>query len=106
MELRSIADWTVRPRLLGVTGVSQVMIIGGDTKQYQVVLSADRLRAYQLSAGEVVRAIAWLGAEKAGEALRKLRFKLQPSELEEVASVRARLPTWMAQEFSALLAHG
>lgn len=57
-------------------------------------------------AGEVVRALAWLGPEKAGEALRKLRFKLQPSELEEVASVRARLPTWMAQEVSALLAHG
>lgn len=57
-------------------------------------------------AGEVVRALAWLGPEKAGEALRKLRSKLQPSELEEVASARARLPTWMAQEVSALLAHG
>ncbi len=56
-------------------------------------------------AGEAVRALAWLGPEKAGEALRKLRFKLQPSELEEVASVRARLPTWMAQEVSALLTH-
>lgn len=57
-------------------------------------------------AGEVVRALAWLGPEKAGEALSKLRAKLQPSELEEVASARARLPTWMAQEVSALLAHG
>jgi hypothetical protein len=37
-------------------------------------------------AGEVVRALAWLGPEKAGGALRKLRSKLQPSELEEVAS--------------------
>ena len=57
-------------------------------------------------AGEVVRTLAWLGPEKAGEALRKLRSKLQPSELEEVVSARARLPTWMAQEVSALLAHG
>ncbi len=57
-------------------------------------------------AGEVVRALAWLGPEKAGEALCKLRSKLQPSELEEVASARARLPTWMAQEVSALLTYG
>lgn len=57
------------------------------------------------AAGEVVRALAWLGPEKAAAALRKLQLKLQPSELEEVASVRARLPTWMAQEISTLL-HG
>ena len=48
--------------------------------------------------GEVVRALAWLGPEKAGEAIRKLRTTLRPSELKEVASARARLPTWMAQE--------
>jgi hypothetical protein len=53
-----------------------------------------------------VRALAWLGPEKAGEAIRKLRTKLPPSELKEVASARARLPTWMAQEISALMTHG
>ena len=58
------------------------------------------------AAGEVVRALAWLGPEKAGEAIQKLRSKLQASELKEVASARARLPTWMAQEISALVAHG
>lgn len=57
-------------------------------------------------AGEVVRALAWLGPEKAGAALRKLKSKLKPAVLEEVVSARARLPTWMAQEVSALLAHG
>ena len=58
------------------------------------------------AAGEVVRALAWLGPEKAGEAIRKLRAKLPPSELKEVASARSRLPTWMAQEISALVAYG
>jgi hypothetical protein len=58
------------------------------------------------AAGEVVRALAWLGPEKAGEAIRKLRAKLPASELKEVASARSRLPTWMAQEVSALVAHG
>lgn len=60
----------------------------------------------QRAAGDVVRALAWLGPEKAGEAIQKLRAKLRPSELEEVASVRARLPTWMAQEVSSLVRHG
>lgn len=58
------------------------------------------------AAGEVVRALAWLGPEKAGEAIQKLRAKLPPSELKEVASARSRLPTWMAQEISALVALG
>ena len=43
MELRSLADWVVRPRLLGVAGVSQVMIIGGETKQYQVLVDPAKL---------------------------------------------------------------
>lgn len=58
------------------------------------------------AAGEVVRALAWLGPENAGEAIRKLRTKLPLSDLKEVASARARLPTWMAQEISALVPHG
>lgn len=58
------------------------------------------------AAGEVVRALAWLGPEKAGEALRKLRTKLPPSELQEVAAARGRFPTWMAQEVSALMGNG
>jgi hypothetical protein len=58
------------------------------------------------AAGEVVRALAWLGPEKAGEAIRKLRAKLPLSELKEVVSARSRLPTWMAQEVSALVTHG
>ena len=55
------------------------------------------------AAGEAVRALAWLGPEKAGEAIGKLRAKLQVSELKEVASARSRLPTWLAQEVSALV---
>lgn len=58
-----------------------------------------------LTAGDVVRALAWLGPEKAGEAILKLRSKLPPSELEKVASARSRLPTWMAQKISALVTH-
>src|SRR5215207_7852367 len=57
MDLRSMADWVVRPRLLGVQGVAQVMIIGGDTKQFQVLVDPARLRDYGLTVDEVVDAV-------------------------------------------------
>jgi hypothetical protein len=56
--------------------------------------------------GDVIRALAWLGPEKAGEAISKLRSKLSSSDVEEIAGVRSRLPTWLAKEVSALMSHG
>ncbi len=58
------------------------------------------------AAGDVVRALAWLGPERSGKAIRTLRAKLPPAERRKVTSAPARLPTWMAQEVSALLSHG
>jgi Cu/Ag efflux pump CusA len=52
-----VATTQIRRRLLSVPGVSQVTAIGGDTRQYQVVLSPERLRAYGLSALEVAEAL-------------------------------------------------
>ena len=66
MELRSIADWTVRPRLLGVTGVSQVMIIGGDTKQFQVLVDPAKLADYGVTLEQVVEAVSASNANAAG----------------------------------------
>ena len=45
MELRTLADWTVRPRILSIAGVSEVLVIGGDRKEYQVL--ADLKAMYQ-----------------------------------------------------------
>ncbi len=56
MDLRSIADWTIRRRLLSVTGVSQVVAIGGEVKQYQILVSPEKLAAYHISLNEVLRA--------------------------------------------------
>jgi len=54
MELRTTAETDVRRRLLSVTGVSKVTPIGGDEKQYQVVLSPSRLAAYGIGIDQVI----------------------------------------------------
>ncbi len=58
------------------------------------------------AAAEVVRALSWLGPERAPEAIQKLRTKLPASALKEIASARSILPTWLAQEISAFVSHG
>jgi CzcA family heavy metal efflux pump len=57
MELRSTADWVIRPRLLSVPGVSQVTPIGGDTKEYQVIISPQRMAASGVSLSQVISAV-------------------------------------------------
>ncbi len=57
MELRSIADWTIRYRLQGVEGVSFVINLGGFIKQFQVFLKPDMLKNYDITIHEVKEAI-------------------------------------------------
>ncbi len=57
MELRSLADWVVRPRLLGVAAVAQVTIIGGERKQYQALVDSARLADYGLTLAQVTKAV-------------------------------------------------
>ncbi|MBI3650251.1 MAG: efflux RND transporter permease subunit [Acidobacteria bacterium] len=54
--LRDLAEWTIKPRLLAVPGISQVLILGGDLKEYQVIVSPERLRAYAVTLDEVMAA--------------------------------------------------
>ena len=58
MEARTLADWTVRRRLLAVPGVSQVIPIGGEVRQYQVLVHPERLRAYGVGLDQVLEAAA------------------------------------------------
>jgi Cu/Ag efflux pump CusA len=57
LDLKTTADWVLRRRLLAVPGVAQVIPIGGDTKQYQVLVRPERLAAYRVGINEVVKAL-------------------------------------------------
>ncbi len=56
LDLRTIADWTIRPRLLSTGGVAQVSVLGGDIKEYQIQLDPERMRHYGVSLTEVMNA--------------------------------------------------
>lgn len=65
-DLRTIADWTIRPQLLSTGGVAQVAVIGGDTKEYQILLDHNRMRAYGVSVDDVLRATEGMNRNASG----------------------------------------
>lgn len=102
MDLRTLADWTVRPRLLGVPGVSQVMIIGGETKQFQVLVDPARLADSRITLKEVTEAVAAATANAPGGFLERpneeflIRGRARIDTVEDLANavvtVRDRVP--------------
>jgi len=58
MELRTIADWVIRPRLLKVRGVAEIFMQGGDRKQYQVLLDPTALLEYDVTVQDVEQALS------------------------------------------------
>jgi CzcA family heavy metal efflux pump len=79
MELRTLADWTLRPRILAIPGVSRVSTFGGGVKQYQVLVSPRALRDYDVGIDQVVSAassasaLAASGFLRSGEQLLPIR---------------------------------
>jgi hypothetical protein len=87
-----------------------IYLTSGSSRQLRLGAQAVELRhapSWQLlfpneAAGEVIRALAWLGNDNAGAAILTLRAKLPPTELAKIVAARPRLPTWMAKEISVL----
>jgi len=66
MELRTMAEWNIRPRLLSVGGVAQVTIIGGDFKEYQILVHPERLKHYQVSFQELISSVKGMNINSPG----------------------------------------
>ena len=70
MDLRSLVDWTVRLRLMAISGVSNIVTIGGDVKQYQVQVDPEKLKEYDVTLKDVVEAAKGSNINAAGGILR------------------------------------
>ncbi|MBE0423336.1 MAG: efflux RND transporter permease subunit [Lutibacter sp.] len=112
IDLRTIADWTIRPRLLATGGVSQVVVIGGEYKQYQILASPQKMNYYNVSLTELLKASEEANGNSSGgfmneysneyivkgigrtndiEALGKSVIKMQngnPIKIEDVAEIK------------------
>ena len=91
LDLRTIADWTIRTRLLSTGGVAQVSVIGGDIKEYQVLLSPERMRHYGVSMDQVLAATRGMNLNANGGVLYEygneyiLRGLVSTQRIEEIA---------------------
>lgn len=66
MKLRTLADWDIRNRILAVPGVARVLIIGGDKREFQVLVNPSKLQTYQVTLDDVERAVKDANAVSAG----------------------------------------
>lgn len=66
MELRTTADWFVRPRLMTIPGISQVVVMGGELKQYQILVSSEKLQAKLISLEDLKHALAEISENTTG----------------------------------------
>jgi Cu(I)/Ag(I) efflux system membrane protein CusA/SilA len=90
LDLRTIADWSIRPRLLSTGGVAQVTVIGGDIKEYQILLDPGRMKHYNVSLDEVISVVKNMNQNVAGGILYEygneyiVRGVMQSSDIEEL----------------------
>lgn len=90
LDLRTIADWTIRPRLLSTGGVAQVTVIGGDIKEYQILLDPGRMKHYGVSLDEVLQVTRNMNQNASGGILYEygneyiVRGVLQSADVNEI----------------------
>lgn len=91
LDLRTMADWTVRPRLLSTGGVAQVAVIGGDIKEYQILLDPARMKHYGIGLDQVLAVCRDMNRNANGGVLYEfdneyiIRGVLSTDKVEEIA---------------------
>lgn len=68
-DLRTIADWTIRPRLLSTGGVAQVTVLGGEIKEYQILLHPEKMKHYNIRLDEVLSVVKGMNQNASGGVL-------------------------------------
>ena len=68
-DLRTLADWQIRPRLLATGGVAQVSVIGGELKEYQILLSPEKMKHYGVGLNDAVAAVEGMNTNTSGGVL-------------------------------------
>lgn len=68
-DLRTLADWTIRPRLLSTGGVAQVTVLGGDIKEYQILLDPGKMKHYGIGLDEVIGVVKNMNQNASGGVL-------------------------------------
>src|SRR5215469_790262 len=87
-QLRTLADWEIRPRILALGGIASVVALGGEVKQYQVQLNPNRMLAYQVSAEAVRQALSKSNASVPGAYLQRSGEELIISGIGRVTSLQ------------------
>ena len=89
-DLRTLADWTIRPRLLATGGVAQVAVLGGEVKEYQIQLSPEKMMHYDVSLGEVMEVVSGMNQNATGGTLYEygneyiIRGMLSTNDVDEI----------------------
>src|SRR3989338_2852153 len=93
MELRTLADWTVRPALLKVPGVASVLVMGGDVREWQINLNAERMRRYDIMIDDVRESVEYALTNKSGGLITEetreyaIRIMVAPSQVSELQEI-------------------
>lgn len=66
LDLRTLADWTIRPRLLSIGGVAQVSVLGGDIKEYQILIHPQKMKHFGVSLSDVLNATTGMNQNSNG----------------------------------------
>lgn len=98
LDLRTLADWTIRPRLLSTGGVAQVAVLGGDVKEYQIQIDPERMRHYGVTLGEVLSATQDMNLNANGGVIYEygneyiVRGLVSTDQVKDIAKAVVKLP--------------